>query len=437
LIKIHGKNQAFISAGHFELADVLAESLEQYLVAAEVAASSFAHENEAIALCKAADVHAKMILDQKPVSITGPIYQLSERAGDVCIKTLNWAEAKRQFLRAMEQVKDGDTIVRSRQMRKLGLSNNNNTSENQEEIDQWQDLAETALSGVTEKTNDWWNEWIDLQLDKCWKLYWRGDDKNLSYQIGKIQQDIEQHGSPAQKGRLMLSNLIHDFRKYRYRLPADTVALSEKLYNSVSSIPNHPMNLMAWSTMGFSYLWADRLDDAIRELEALLPHALQAGDMIISTRSMVYQLIAWRRKKELKKVESLIQEFMHLGKFLHKAGIYSGYFFGNQIWLCWKRKYFEPIEGLYEKVKSVLKTDTASPFNFVYAFPMVAWCAETGQTEKAIPFLKEMMIPMQRRFEPELERRIEDLISSLPVNKDNLQSEINEIIKLGEKFDYL
>jgi hypothetical protein len=437
LIKIYGKDQAFVSAGHFELADALAESLEQYLDAADVAASSFAHENEATARCKAADVFAKMILDQKPVNLTGPIYQLSEKAGDVCLKTLHGTEAKRQFLRALEQVKDGDAVARSRQMRKLGLSYEIKTLESREEIDQWQQLAETTLLDAAEKTNHWWNEWIDLQLDKCWKLYWRGDDKSLSDLISKIQQEIEQQGSPAQKGRLMQSNIMHDFRKYRYRLPEDTVALSEKLYRSVSSIPNHPMQLMAWVTMGFTYLWADRLNDSIRELEALLPQALQAGDMVASTRSMVYLVVAWRRKTNLEKVESLTREFLHSGKFLHQTEFYSGYFFGNQIWLCWKRRNFEPIEGLYEKVKSVIQTDTASPFNFIHAFPMAAWCVETSQTERVMPFLKEMMNPMQRRFEPLLEGKIESLISSIPDNEDVLKREINDIINLGEQFGYL
>jgi hypothetical protein len=227
-------------------------------------------------------------------------------------------------------------------------------------------------------------------------------------------------------------------RKYRYRLHQKTVQNAVKLFETVTPELNFSMWVFTGLTKGFVYLWAERMDDAIAQFDQILPEVIKHCDRSNICRIFIYRMIAWRRKGNLEVVRQHLDEYFHSGNFPLQSDMYADYAHGCHLWCLWKEQKFNEMADYYQGIKFHFKPDSPSPFNFLYAFPMAALCFSNADMENGLAFLKELMYPVQRELEPDLDKIIRRVLAaydsdgSLPVRET-----CGEIINLGEQYRYL
>jgi hypothetical protein len=243
---------------------------------------------------------------------------------------------------------------------------------------------------------------------------------------------------PRQRAKFRQSEIMLDFRRYRYRLDAGTVENSILLFDSVSREKQMVMWIFTGFTKGFVFLWSKRIRDAIEQFNLVLPVALQQGDLVNASRIFVYRMIAHRRLSELAEVREQVHEYFHSGKFNTLNDGYADYVHGCQLWALWMEGKYQDMQPYYDQIVFRFKPDGTSPFNFLYAFPMAAMKAAGEDYAQAAEFLRHMMYAPQRAFEEDLDTCIRTITDAWEVSGQLPHPDaLAEVVELGRRYRYL
>jgi class 3 adenylate cyclase len=435
---LYGDRQAYLVATHYEASGAWQDAVHYYEQAAGAAAASYAHRDEENILCRLSGLLHRRYTEASQKVDVALLNRHAEAAGDVCLRNLNLDEARNQFERSLESIPGGEQLLRGRLMRKMALCFDTLATVKRDEIFHWLDLSSAELEKISFRDPAWWTEWIDLQLDRAWVLYWTSRVDMLHTHLQEIREDVFSKGMPRQHAKFRQSEIMLDFRRYRYRLDAGTVENSILLFDSVSLDKQMVMWIFTGFTKGFVFLWSERIREAIDQFNLVLPVALQQGDMVNASRIFVYRIIAHRRLGDLAQVKAQVDEYFHSGKFNTSNDGYADYVHGCHLWVLWKEGKYHDMQPYYDQIVFRFKPDATSPFNFLYAFPMAAMKAEEGDFAQAAEFFRHMMYPPQRAFEEDLDACVRSILDAWEKNGTLPQPEaLEKVFELGRRHRYL
>jgi hypothetical protein len=255
----------------------------------------------------------------------------------------------------------------------------------------------------------------------------------LQMLIRESEEPISTNGTAAQKSNYQRHILALNFRLSMYQLNNKDIDVAQRAL--ALSLATSNLQLIATSKfgLGFTYLWANELDLAIRYLDECLLEAERIGYKIMASRAITYLIIAYRRKGNVKKVETLLEAYLRSGKYT-QIPEYVNYGFAHYIWMAWKGGDGAGVERHCNKWVDNLFT----PFGFLFVLPMAAYCFGKGEWERCVPLLNELTMPQQRMLEPELATAVQKVQQDYEQgNTLAVQAGIKEILKLAEKYQYL
>jgi class 3 adenylate cyclase len=435
---VYGDRQAYLVATHYEASGAWQDAVNYYERAVGAAVASYAHRDEENILCRLSGLLYRKSAEAPGKVDVALLNRHTEAAGDVCLRNLNLDEARNQFERGLQSVPGDELLMRGRLMRKMALCFDTLATVKRDEIFQWLDLASAELEKISFRDSAWWTEWIDLQLDRAWVLYWTSRVDMLHIHLQDIREDVFSRGMPRQHAKFRQSEIMLDFRRYRYRLDAGTVANSTLLFDSVSREKQMVMWIFTGFTKGFVFLWSEHIREAIDQFNLVLPVALQQGDMVNASRIFVYRMIAHRRLGELAQVREQVHEYFHSGKFHTLNDGYADYVHGCHLWVLWMEGKYHDMQPYYDKVVFRFKPEGTSPFNFLYAYPMAAMHAEKEDYAQAVEFLRHMMFLPQRAFEDELDAWMRGITDAWEQNGALPKADaLEKVVELGRRYHYI
>ena len=191
--------------------------------------------------------------------------QLHEGLGDVLEWTGEHDEAQMAYRGALADVPKGDGIWQARLHRKSG--NIGRLQRRYEQALQAYDLAETTLGPApAESAPAWWQEWVQIQLERMWLYYWLGQWREISELADQVRPTVEQHGTPSQRISFFLSLASMYSRRDRYAVSEETLAFCQTAL--AISLESENLSEIAWARfmLGFNQLWAGDLDGAEKQM---------------------------------------------------------------------------------------------------------------------------------------------------------------------------
>ena len=96
-------------------------------------------------------------------------YHLFEKAGDIYNKQTRREEALNSYDIALQFAGSSDWIGKARLNRKKALCFEAVHSASKDVISKYHDEAESLFANENNHTDQWYQEWLELQLDKCWE----------------------------------------------------------------------------------------------------------------------------------------------------------------------------------------------------------------------------------------------------------------------------
>jgi hypothetical protein len=342
------------------------------------------------------------------------------------------------FEEAMGLSNDDDWIRLARMTRKMAWCFENQHTTAAMQVLKLHEQANVFLEHSVTRSQKWWEEWLEIQLDHCWSLYWQGYDHQFKEVLDSMREPVSRYALQDQKIRYEHNINYLEFKVTDYHLGESTIALAESAYSTSRETGNVKTIANAVFHLSFTNLWANQVEESIRITELNKADTEKTGDKFLITRIHVYYFVACRRAGKLDKTESLINEFLLSDKYV-KIPEYIGMAKANLVWVYYKNGMVDEMHSAYKECMQYWKPgETYFPFFFTFAAPMLAHYFSNGEMDKGITFLQILLLPRQRRLEKELCEKALSIIQHL--ENDNIlptENEAAEIILLLKRFQYL
>jgi tetratricopeptide (TPR) repeat protein len=178
-------------------------------------------------------------------------------------------EATAAYKGALQCGPQENLIWKSRLQRKAGKSLERQRYYHKEALRAY-DLAETTLKQEqSEPTVDWWQEWIAIQVDRIWTLYWaKGLWREMLELAEKTWSAVQQYGTPAQCSSFYECLTLVENRGYHYVVPEQTVNYAKTSLAASREAGGLGQEARSQFLLGFCHLWRNDLDEAGEALQS-------------------------------------------------------------------------------------------------------------------------------------------------------------------------
>ncbi len=435
LEELHAGNLDPVSgqiASHCEAAGYYREAISYYQRAAEAAQAVYANQDTLVYLRRAVDLIPEAEIDRQQA------LEIYEQQGDVLITIGRYEEAEEALAKAVRLTEE--LLVRSRLYRKTA---------NSQQLRRRHDLAfETWQIGeksLGETPADWpptyWQEWIQIQLDKSWVLYWTNRLEKLDGLLKEIHPVVEERGTLPQKGlhyqRLVWLSLRHD----RFVLPDETIEYAKLSFETVRESGTLSQIAFAQFVLGltlYHHGWAGDFVEAEFHMKSTLALAQEIGDIVLQIRCLIHLSQNYLRHGDLDSAKTFIPQAMTLA---NKADILEYVLMGEglQAWYAWRNNDFIESQRLGEHALDMAKDlPFGWPGKWVVIFPLISIALMHNDTEKAIAYAELPLRPDQMRLQDDVTAVMQEAIDAWEDGRpDDARAVLEQALQLAQTFHYL
>jgi tetratricopeptide (TPR) repeat protein len=323
--------------------------------------------------------------------------RLSEELADLLSLTGRRDEARQHYARALDETESGDAVARARLWRKIGTA--------WDEENHWQEAeagyasAEQALGPAEGQTDvQWWREWLAIQHRKMSLCYGLARLEQMEALAEGCRPVVERYGTAPQRGEYHRGQQMLGLRREHYAVSEQTVAEGQAAVEAFREAGDENNLTLTISGLGFTLLWAGRLDDA----EALMLEGLEcterAGDVAVMSRVLTYLHVLYRRRGEGDQVRQYAHRALALSTERGQDE-YAGLARASLAWLAWKEgRRAEAKKLALEAVALWQKAPLSTPFEWTARLVLLALEWERKSVSAAGEQIEAMLRPQQQRL---------------------------------------
>jgi class 3 adenylate cyclase/tetratricopeptide (TPR) repeat protein len=383
-------------AYHYQRAEMPAKAVDYLWQAAAQASQTFSNA-EASAFYRTA-VEQLNILQRNGAADKWRVMlaQSYQHLGDVAALIGARDEARAEYEHALAHTKASEGIARSQIHRKMGT-----TWLHQRLFDNALphfEQAELALgTRVTGASADWSNEWIWLQLDRCWLYYWSNQVSRLEELMEQVRLFVEQRGSLAQKAAFYRARVGHAFRRDCFSMSDETLCLTEQHLAAAEAAGDFMEVTRALTTKGMClvFMYPSRLDMAETMLQRALQMTEQSGDNEHMAITLTYLTMLYRRRGDVGRAREYALRSLEVAQ-AGKTPFYIGQAQANLGWVAWQEGQLAEGESLYRQA-----TQTWAPalaMHFLARTPLLKLALERGHEAEAVDHARVLLTPVPIRL---------------------------------------
>lgn len=389
---------------HFQRAETREKAVGYLRQAAERAQATFAN-TEAIAFYRSALEQADLLLsagaDKKWEQVAA---QIRENMGDIELLLGEQEKARSAYQGALRRVPPDDVLWSSRLHRKTAKAWI--VSREHEKGEQAYQEAEVVLQSRVSSATEWEQEWLQLQLDRMWLHYWRGEVAAIAALAERIGPLVEAHATPLQRGNFFQGLTLMALRRDRYTAGEETLANAQVSLAAIEESQVIPEISHARFVLGFSYLWAGQFDSAEKWIGDALKLTEKTGDIVLQSRCLTYLTIIQRRRGEVDAVRRYAEQSLGCAAAARMVE-YIGMAKGNFAWLHLRqgdiaRAYEEGRDGM-EKLS---QTPQGHILLWVALWPLIGVAIAREQIGEAINYVEKLLVPPQMAIPAALETEL-------------------------------
>jgi serine/threonine protein kinase/tetratricopeptide (TPR) repeat protein len=349
---------------HWAAANEPARAVPNLVAGGDAARDAHAID-EAIRLYEA----ARQQLERAAHDIRGEEYRatsfsIDERLGDVLSFGGYHDRAREAFERALDTALPSQITERARILRKLAK-----TWEVKHEHNHAKRTYDEALTIVPVNPGELdpvlAHEWVQIVLGRAWIFYWLGRPQEMSVEIARVAEHVEERGSDIERYQYFLAVVTRDFRQHRYRVSDPTLQAGRACVVAARAAAALPEIAFGRFVLGFALLFRGELPEAETEISAALDACRQLGDAVGETRAIAYAALLHRLQGRLLETEQVAQQTLALAE-ARQMGDYIGLARACLGWVALRRGRFEEAERLGRAA-----LQTWNSLNFPFPF---RWC---------------------------------------------------------------
>jgi serine/threonine protein kinase/tetratricopeptide (TPR) repeat protein len=363
--------------------------------------------------------------------------RLNENLGDVLELTGQHEEAWTAYQNALTAVAAGTPIQASRLYRKAGKTRE--TLRLYDEAAQAYQKADMALGEpASDASSELWQEWINIQMDRIYLGYWRGQVAEMEQLINKVLPIMETHSTPQQRAMFYWNRTAMNLRRWRYVVSEEM--LSDIRLGHMAAQEGGIAGQICLTTFlfGFVLLWHHDLDEAEKQLLSALQLAEKTGDVTVMSRSLTYLTVIHRQRGNIEKVRHYAarsQETAAVGQMIEYVGM-------AQANLAWAERRDGRIMEARELGESAWATMQKTPqvqmFPWVAGWPLLAINLVEGRGADAIEYARGLLNPTAHPQPEEIAIPLQAAIEAWEQGRgEDANMHLTKAAELAEPLGYL
>jgi DNA-binding SARP family transcriptional activator len=438
LAAIHTSDLASVShlvAAHYEHGGLPEQAIPYYLQAAENARKIYANQE------------AKGFI-QKGLKITeaigslageknGLVGKLWEALGDLLILSAEHEHALDAFHNARKWVLPSARIDQARLYRKIAETYRDQRDylKTLEACDQ----AETLLGKKPHGDFDqWWDEWIDVQIEKVWAYYWSARWQDLEELVDRISLVVKVRASAPSRMRFLKASCLTNLRKYRYFVTDEMLENSKENLAASREYGSLQTQTESLFELGFLYLWRHQLDQAEEYLKDSLALTESTGNLLFHTLCLTYLTVLHRFQGELQKVHDFAMLTIEAAKNAHMPD-YTAAAKANLAWLALQKGDLIDAQRLSQEALDLWQeSPLVYPFQWMALWPKIGVALAENREEDVRELFRSLLVPTQQILPKDLGEAIQFAVQEhkLISDEDRLLGQ-GKIVEIAKSMGYL
>lgn len=437
---LHGKEAGPVShklAVHYELGGLPEKAVPCYLRAAQMARQIYA-VGEAISLLqqgiKLAESRKPATLDDQ--SLHSLVSRLWEELGELHELMLQHELALEAFHNAQKLVFATEWIDQARLLRKIGAVFREQRLY-AEALQACQQAEDTLERQPGEQDKGWWDEWLEIQVERVWAYYWLAQWIEMEELVLKARPFVEARGSAESRMRFLMASCLMHLRKERYCVSDDMLADSRQSLALSLQSGNLKKKIESHFELGFLLLWRRELDEAEPVLLAALEMAETARDQPYRTLSLTYLTVLYRFCGQPEKVAQLARCTLEAAQVACMPD-YIAAARANLAWHSWRLGQFELVEALCLEALSIWRqSPLVYPFQWLTLFPLIGITWRQGKDEEAWAYTQALLEPTQQKLPDRLYSLLETALQAKMMKHKTMRSQMEQAQSLASDLGYL
>ncbi|MEO8439095.1 MAG: adenylate/guanylate cyclase domain-containing protein [Spartobacteria bacterium] len=374
---------------HFDKAESSERAAFYLGRAGDAARANFAN-TEAIAFYLTALRHAERCLleEANGANYFQHFVHLNEGLGEVLTLHGEQEEACAAFARALERCRH-DAITRSRLYRKIGFSHS--LRRRFAETARAFETADRELGQEKAQCAPWWEEKVQIQLERMHLFYWEGMAAELRQLAARWREVVERRGTPLQRGKFFSMLALLDLTGSRYRPSAEGVKFAALSVSESFGSTNLSETAQFRFVLGFLHLWHGDSEAATEQMEEGLKLAERAGDLIVQARCLTYLVLSRRRLGQVTQTQTAAERSLKLAEKLQMPE-YIAMTKANLAWVAWKEERDTECEALAQEALNVWHgMEDPYSFDWMALWPLIALALKHDDLAQATTHVRALL----------------------------------------------
>ena len=318
--------------------------------------------------------------------------------------------ARAQYEAALSLIAKHDGVLRASVHRKYAMSLTSQRM-SAEALERSASAYEALESSTGPRNAAWWDERIEIQIERLWSAYWAGDAQLLRTFADAARPEIEQHASDSQKSRYFNGVVLIAFREECLNISDETLACAHYATDLAQRTGDPGDLTRAYFLVACCHMWRSDLEAAEADFNIVLKQLDHTGDSEWRVMTDNYLALIRRKRGELDGVAHWAQVTLD-GAVKARMPLYAILARANLAWLSLREGRLDEAEQLAAEMFAALKP---LPFQvkWVAAWPLIACELARGALDKAGDAIQTMLDPQQQPQPAELFEGLQGALAAL------------------------
>lgn len=391
---------------HFLRAGAHARAAHHFVRAADRARAVYAN-SEAIHLYRTALAELAEASGHPAPAELARIY---ERLGQVLALVGHQEDARDSYVAALATAPSLPDLDRARLHREIGRTFETH-HQHVEALESFT-AAEEALGASANRPKAWWDQWVQIQIDRISVHYWLAQVDQIRDRVDAIRPLVEQNGTPLQRAHFFQALTQLNTRRERYLVSAETLDWCRRCFAAFEeSGVKHEIE-RARCMVGFSLLMHGDLDEAEAVMLDALAGARQVGNLGQESRCLTYLTMIERRLGRVLVAEQQTEKNVTVSR---EAGMteYLGAALGTRAWVALERGNVKAAEQAAREALALWQPlSLVYPFQWLARLPLARIELQRDHIAQAAEQVKAMLDKQQQRLPDPIAIQLQEAVDA-------------------------
>lgn len=258
--------------------------------------------------------------------------------------------------------------------------------------------AEAELECARSDTAQWWDEFVEIGLERAFTLYFSRQEAELSALLDRLGPTVDRWGTPRQKGHYLIRLSYASIVRERFCPTDQTLDYARGAYESV--VPS--IREEGIGVLGPALVFANRPDEAEPVLLEGVALAREEGDLTLQAVMLAYLGLAERRRGNARKAMELSRRALDAAQEA-VVPLYEGVARANISWARWREGDAAGCEqDARDSLVYLATPPMVHPLTWLARWPLIGVLLDRGDTSEAVEHAMAMLEPSQQPMVREL-----------------------------------